>query len=185
MPPHSRPPGDFTQPAAAAAAAAAVAAAAATATATATATVAAMQQDTQNKDMNQYGPVCCNVHTYTSSFTLIPLSAVYCIGPCPSFADDFVVPDGAQPGLPEPIHEPGARGSQGPSISPREHGPRSGHEPFQHGLLTHGNESSPAPGDGALWRPRCPENTPAGIPRIQASGYGHAGCEETLPWRGE
>uniref|UniRef100_A0AAZ3QPA0 SP-RING-type domain-containing protein n=1 Tax=Oncorhynchus tshawytscha TaxID=74940 RepID=A0AAZ3QPA0_ONCTS len=59
MPPHPRPPSDFTQPAAAAAAAA-VAAAAATATATATATVAAMQQDTQNKDMNQYGPVCCN-----------------------------------------------------------------------------------------------------------------------------
>uniref|UniRef100_A0A8C4GMS4 Zinc finger, MIZ-type containing 1a n=1 Tax=Dicentrarchus labrax TaxID=13489 RepID=A0A8C4GMS4_DICLA len=50
---HSRPPGDFTQPAAAAAAAA-VAAAAATATATATATVAALQE-TQNKDMNQYG----------------------------------------------------------------------------------------------------------------------------------
>lgn len=52
---HSRPPGDFTQPAAAAAAAA-VAAAAATATATATATVAAMQE-TQNKDMSQYGQV--------------------------------------------------------------------------------------------------------------------------------
>lgn len=43
-----------TQPAAAAAAAA-VAAAAATATATATATVAL--QETQNKDMNQYGQV--------------------------------------------------------------------------------------------------------------------------------
>lgn len=55
MPPHSRPQTDFTQPAAAAAAAA-VAAAAATATATATATVAAMQE-TQNKDMSQYGPV--------------------------------------------------------------------------------------------------------------------------------
>lgn len=55
VPPHSRPPSDFTQPAAAAAAAA-VAAAAATATATATATVAALQE-TQNKDMNQYGPV--------------------------------------------------------------------------------------------------------------------------------
>lgn len=53
---HTRPPGDFTQPAAAAAAAA-VAAAAATATATATATVAALQE-TQNKDMNQYGQVC-------------------------------------------------------------------------------------------------------------------------------
>lgn len=55
IPPNSRPPSDFTQPAAAAAAAA-VAAAAATATATATATVAALQE-TQNKDMNQYGPV--------------------------------------------------------------------------------------------------------------------------------
>ncbi|XP_056387334.1 zinc finger MIZ domain-containing protein 1 isoform X2 [Hyla sarda] len=55
MPPHTRPPTDFTQPAAAAAAAA-VAAAAATATATATATVAALQE-TQNKDMNQYGPM--------------------------------------------------------------------------------------------------------------------------------
>lgn len=52
---HTRPTGDFTQPAAAAAAAA-VAAAAATATATATATVAALQE-TQNKDMNQYGQV--------------------------------------------------------------------------------------------------------------------------------
>uniref|UniRef100_A0A673JLV8 Zinc finger, MIZ-type containing 1a n=1 Tax=Sinocyclocheilus rhinocerous TaxID=307959 RepID=A0A673JLV8_9TELE len=49
MPPHTRPPSDFTQPAAAAAAAA-VAAAAATATATATATVAALQET--NKDMN-------------------------------------------------------------------------------------------------------------------------------------
>lgn len=55
IPPHSRPPSDFAQPAAAAAAAA-VAAAAATATATATATVAALQE-TQNKDMNQYGAV--------------------------------------------------------------------------------------------------------------------------------
>lgn len=52
----TRPPSDFSQPAAAAAAAAAVAAAAATATATATATVAALQE-TQHKDMNQYGPV--------------------------------------------------------------------------------------------------------------------------------
>ncbi|XP_035387553.1 zinc finger MIZ domain-containing protein 1a isoform X4 [Electrophorus electricus] len=55
MPPHTRPPSDFTQPAAAAAAAA-VAAAAATATATATATVAALQET--NKDMNQYGQMC-------------------------------------------------------------------------------------------------------------------------------
>ncbi|XP_062319394.1 zinc finger MIZ domain-containing protein 1a isoform X4 [Osmerus eperlanus] len=66
MPPHSRTPADFTQPAAAAAAAA-VAAAAATATATATATVAAMQE-TQNKDMNQYGQMC-------SSFQMGPAQA--------------------------------------------------------------------------------------------------------------
>ncbi|KAM6956700.1 zinc finger MIZ domain-containing protein 1a isoform 2-T2 [Aplochiton taeniatus] len=56
MPPHTRSSADFAQPAAAAAAAA-VAAAAATATATATATVAAMQE-TQNKDMTQYGQMC-------------------------------------------------------------------------------------------------------------------------------
>uniref|UniRef100_A0A8C1VBB0 Zinc finger, MIZ-type containing 1b n=1 Tax=Cyprinus carpio TaxID=7962 RepID=A0A8C1VBB0_CYPCA len=54
LPSQTRPPSDFSQPAAAAAAAA-VAAAAATATATATATVAALQE-TQHKDMNQYGP---------------------------------------------------------------------------------------------------------------------------------
>ncbi|XP_077115510.1 zinc finger MIZ domain-containing protein 1 isoform X1 [Ranitomeya variabilis] len=66
IPPHTRPSADFTQPAAAAAAAA-VAAAAATATATATATVAALQE-TQNKDMNQYGPVC-------SSFQMGPAQA--------------------------------------------------------------------------------------------------------------
>ncbi|XP_042559089.1 zinc finger MIZ domain-containing protein 1-like isoform X3 [Clupea harengus] len=66
MPPHSRNPADFTQPAAAAAAAA-VAAAAATATATATATVAALQE-TQNKDMNQYGQMC-------SSFQMGPNQA--------------------------------------------------------------------------------------------------------------
>ncbi|XP_068424742.1 zinc finger MIZ domain-containing protein 1a isoform X3 [Clinocottus analis] len=68
---HTRSPGDFTQPAAAAAAAA-VAAAAATATATATATVAAMQE-TQNKDMNQYGQMCSSfqmgpAQTYNSQF---------------------------------------------------------------------------------------------------------------------
>ncbi|XP_014915188.1 zinc finger MIZ domain-containing protein 1 isoform X2 [Poecilia latipinna] len=66
IPPNSRPPSDFTQPAAAAAAAA-VAAAAATATATATATVAALQE-TQNKDMNQYGPM-------SSSFQMGPNQA--------------------------------------------------------------------------------------------------------------
>lgn len=67
---HTRPTGDFTPPAAAAAAAA-VAAAAATATATATATVAALQE-TQNKDMNQYGQVqptqLTTWHTYRNIF---------------------------------------------------------------------------------------------------------------------
>uniref|UniRef100_A0A4W3H8T9 Zinc finger, MIZ-type containing 1a n=1 Tax=Callorhinchus milii TaxID=7868 RepID=A0A4W3H8T9_CALMI len=66
MPPHSRAPTDFTQPAAAAAAAA-VAAAAATATATATATVAALQEK-QNQEMNQYGPA-------SSSFQMGPAQA--------------------------------------------------------------------------------------------------------------
>lgn len=66
IPSHSRPPSDFTQPAAAAAAAA-VAAAAATATATATATVAALQE-TQNKDMNQYGPVRNTNNVFISAF---------------------------------------------------------------------------------------------------------------------
>ncbi|XP_037322439.2 zinc finger MIZ domain-containing protein 1a isoform X3 [Pungitius pungitius] len=73
---HSRPPGDFTQPAAAAAAAA-VAAAAATATATATATVAAMQE-TQNKDMSQYGQMC-------SSFQM---------GPAQTYSSQFMNPSG-------------------------------------------------------------------------------------------
>ncbi|XP_028325201.1 zinc finger MIZ domain-containing protein 1a isoform X5 [Gouania willdenowi] len=61
-----------TQPAAAAAAAA-VAAAAATATATATATVAALQE-TQNKDMNQYGQMC-------PSFQM---------GPAPAYNNQFM-----------------------------------------------------------------------------------------------
>ncbi|KFQ63906.1 Zinc finger MIZ domain-containing protein 1, partial [Pelecanus crispus] len=50
IPPHTRPPADFTQPAAAAAAAAVAAGRGPTAT------VAALQE-TQNKDMNQYGPM--------------------------------------------------------------------------------------------------------------------------------
>ncbi|XP_035982357.1 zinc finger MIZ domain-containing protein 1a isoform X2 [Fundulus heteroclitus] len=79
---HTRPPGDFTPPAAAAAAAA-VAAAAATATATATATVAALQE-TQNKDMNQYGQMC-------PSFQM---------GPAPSYNSQF-------------MNQPGPRGPPG------------------------------------------------------------------------
>uniref|UniRef100_A0A3P9HQ87 Zinc finger, MIZ-type containing 1a n=1 Tax=Oryzias latipes TaxID=8090 RepID=A0A3P9HQ87_ORYLA len=79
---HTRPPGDFTPPAAAAAAAA-VAAAAATATATATATVAALQE-TQNKEMNQYGQMC-------PSFQM---------GPAPAYNSQF-------------MNQPGPRGPPG------------------------------------------------------------------------
>uniref|UniRef100_A0A8C6VVI0 Zinc finger, MIZ-type containing 1a n=1 Tax=Nothobranchius furzeri TaxID=105023 RepID=A0A8C6VVI0_NOTFU len=79
---HARPSGDFTPPAAAAAAAA-VAAAAATATATATATVAALQE-TQNKDMNQYGQMC-------PSFQM---------GPSPAYNSQF-------------MNQPGPRGPPG------------------------------------------------------------------------
>ncbi|XP_033467152.1 zinc finger MIZ domain-containing protein 1-like isoform X1 [Epinephelus lanceolatus] len=89
IPPHSRPPSDFTQPAAAAAAAA-VAAAAATATATATATVAALQE-TQNKDMNQYGPM-------SSSFQM---------GPNQAYNSQFM----NQPGPRGPPSLPGNMGS--------------------------------------------------------------------------
>ncbi|KAM4730101.1 zinc finger MIZ domain-containing protein 1a isoform 1-T1 [Anableps anableps] len=79
---HTRPPGDFTPPAAAAAAAA-VAAAAATATATATATVAALQE-TQNKEINQYGQMC-------PSFQM---------GPAPAYNSQF-------------MNQPGPRGPPG------------------------------------------------------------------------
>lgn len=76
MPQHSRQPGDFTQPAAAAAAAA-VAAAAATATATATATVAAMQQETQNKEINQYGQVWTR-HACTNTVIITRTQTHHC-----------------------------------------------------------------------------------------------------------
>ncbi|XP_053721586.1 zinc finger MIZ domain-containing protein 1-like isoform X2 [Synchiropus splendidus] len=88
IPAHSRTPSDFTQPAAAAAAAA-VAAAAATATATATATVAALQE-TQNKDMNQYGPM-------SSSFQM---------GPNQAYNSQFI----NQPGPRGPPSHPGGMG---------------------------------------------------------------------------
>ncbi|XP_059388865.1 zinc finger MIZ domain-containing protein 1-like [Carassius carassius] len=75
LPAQTRPPSDFSQPAAAAAAAA-VAAAAATATATATATVAALQE-THHKDMNQCGAMCSSFqmgpnHAYSTSFVNQP-----------------------------------------------------------------------------------------------------------------
>ncbi|XP_052467972.1 zinc finger MIZ domain-containing protein 1 [Carassius gibelio] len=85
LPSQTRPPSDFSQPAAAAAAAA-VAAAAATATATATATVAALQE-TQHQDMNQYGAMC-------SSFQM---------GPNQAYSTQFV----NQPGPQGPPAHPG------------------------------------------------------------------------------
>ncbi|XP_060130989.1 zinc finger MIZ domain-containing protein 1 isoform X1 [Zootoca vivipara] len=122
MPPHTRPPADFTQPAAAAAAAA-VAAAAATATATATATVAALQE-TQNKEMNQYGPVC-------SSFQM---------GPTQAYNNQFM----NQPGPRGPASMPGSMnpGSMGAGMTPSSmsgppmgmNQPRPpGMNPFNHG----------------------------------------------------
>ncbi|XP_065128882.2 zinc finger MIZ domain-containing protein 1-like isoform X1 [Paramisgurnus dabryanus] len=91
MPPQTRPHSDYSQPAAAAAAAA-VAAAAATATATATATVAALQE-TQHKDMNQYGPMC-------SSFQM---------GPNQAYSTQFMNQSGPRgpPALPSAV-SPGA-----------------------------------------------------------------------------
>ncbi|XP_043087155.1 zinc finger MIZ domain-containing protein 1-like [Puntigrus tetrazona] len=111
LPAQTRPPSDFSQPAAAAAAAA-VAAAAATATATATATVAALQE-TQHKDMNQYGPMC-------SSFQM---------GPNQAYSTPFV----NQPGPRGPPAHPGAmnmgqpRGQMGPYGGQRT--PQQGYGP--------------------------------------------------------
>uniref|UniRef100_A0A673GX24 Zinc finger MIZ domain-containing protein 1-like n=1 Tax=Sinocyclocheilus rhinocerous TaxID=307959 RepID=A0A673GX24_9TELE len=111
LPSQTRPPSDFSQPAAAAAATA-VAAAAATATATATATVAALQE-TQHKDMNQCGPMC-------SSFQM---------GPNQAYSTPFV----NQPGPRGPPAHPGAmnvgqpRGQMGPYGGQRT--PQQGYGP--------------------------------------------------------
>ncbi|MEE6488746.1 hypothetical protein FKM82_015347 [Ascaphus truei] len=112
IPPHSRQPGDFTQPAAAAAAAA-VAAAAATATATATATVAAMQE-TQNKDMNQYGQMG-PAQAYNSQFMSQPGSRVQ------SSMAGSMNPAGMGPNM-------APSGMSGPSMGMNQ--PRPGMNPF-------------------------------------------------------
>ncbi|KAK9965948.1 hypothetical protein ABG768_005010 [Culter alburnus] len=105
LPSQTRPPSDFSQPAAAAAAAA-VAAAAATATATATATVAALQE-TQHKDMNQYGPMC-------SSFQM---------GPNQAYSTQFV----NQPGPRGPPAHPGTMNMGQPRGQMAQMGPYGGH----------------------------------------------------------
>ncbi|XP_051529548.1 zinc finger MIZ domain-containing protein 1-like [Myxocyprinus asiaticus] len=89
MPSQTRPHSDFSQPAAAAAVAAA------TATATATATVAALQE-TQHKDMNQYGPMC-------SSFQM---------GPSQTYSTQFM----NQPGPRGPLASPKAMNADGMSM---------------------------------------------------------------------
>ncbi|XP_016370422.1 zinc finger MIZ domain-containing protein 1-like [Sinocyclocheilus rhinocerous] len=126
LPAQTRPPSDFSQPAAAAAAAA-VAAAAATATATATATVAALQE-TQHKDMNQYGPMC-------SSFQM---------GPNQAYSTPFV----NQPGPRGPPAHPGAmnmgqpRGQMGPYGGQRTPQQGYGPRPVQ-------GAKRPYPGEGS------------------------------------
>ena len=142
--PHSRPPSDFTQPAAAAAAAA-VAAAAATATATATAAVAALQE-TQNKDMNQYGPVRKEIlkcFVWRSGCRLNLKQKGFCL------PDGLLLPDGTKPGIQQPVHEPA--GAPRPSVAPWKHGHR--HECVHHEWAPHWNEPAQGPRHGAF---RCP-----------------------------
>ncbi|XP_061087458.1 zinc finger MIZ domain-containing protein 1a isoform X5 [Conger conger] len=130
IPPHSRTPADFTQPAAAAAAAA-VAAAAATATATATATVAALQE-TQNKDMNQYGPMC-------SSFQM---------GPSQAYSSQFMNQPGPRgpPSIPGNMN-PGNMGS-GMSASNMSGPPMGMSQPRAPGMSPFGNHGQRMPQQG-------------------------------------
>ncbi|XP_016326460.1 zinc finger MIZ domain-containing protein 1-like isoform X1 [Sinocyclocheilus anshuiensis] len=144
LPSQTRPPSDFSQPAAAAAA---VAAAAATATATATATVAALQE-TQHKDMNQCGPMC-------SSFQM---------GPNQAYSTPFV----NQPGPRGPPAHPGAmnvgqpRGQMGPYGGQRT--PQQGYGP----RLVQGVKR-PYPGEGSYG----PQYGPNGLFGSQQGQYPH------------
>uniref|UniRef100_A0A672H5B3 Zinc finger, MIZ-type containing 1a n=1 Tax=Salarias fasciatus TaxID=181472 RepID=A0A672H5B3_SALFA len=126
---HTRPPGDFTQPAAAAAAAA-VAAAAATATATATATVAALQE-TQNKDMNQYGQMC-------PSFQM---------GPAPAYSSQFMNqpgPRGPPAGM-NPARTPG----MGPFGAHNQRMPQQGYPGGPRPGMPMQGMKRPYPGEGS------------------------------------
>lgn len=166
---HTRPPGDFTQPAAAAAAAA-VAAAAATATATATATVAALQE-TQNKDMNQYGQVLQNPNVTDQS--LQPKYSLFIIPPL----DVLFVPNGHRSGLQQPVHEPA-----GPKGTPRRD--ESCHEQPQYERPSHGHEPGPDAGHGPFRGSR-PENASAGVSGRPSARRDGAGGEEAVSWGGE
>ncbi|XP_041117012.1 zinc finger MIZ domain-containing protein 1-like isoform X3 [Polyodon spathula] len=127
IPQHTRPSNDFTQPAAAAAAAA-VAAAAATATATATATVAALQE-TQNKDMNQYGSVC-------SSFQM---------GPTQTYNNQYMNQPGPRgpPSMPGQMN-PGSMGA-GMTASNMSGPPMGMNQPRPPGMNPFGNHSQRMP----------------------------------------
>ncbi|KAK6329542.1 hypothetical protein J4Q44_G00015200 [Coregonus suidteri] len=150
MPPHSRPAGDFTQPAAAAAAAA-VAAAAATATATATATVAAMQQDTQNKDMNPYGPM-------TSSFQM---------GPNQAYQNQFM---NQGPGRP-----------RGPPSLPVNMGPGPGMNPSNMGPSHMGLNQPRAQGMGPFGGHGGQRIPQQGYPGPRPQGMGMQGMKRPYP----
>lgn len=171
MPPHTRPPSDFTQPAAAAAAAA-VAAAAATATATATATVAALQET--NKDMNQYNQV-------GPSLVLASYPGFLNESTCSSemllaFSTGLLLfPDGADARLQQPVHEP-AR-APWPPVHGRGHEPSWygwWHEQLQHEWPSDGYEPAQRPRDGPIRWPWA-KDAPTGLPWTQTSVYAHAG----------
>ena len=96
--------------------------------------------------------------------------------------DEFHLPDGTQPGVQQPVHEPA--GSPGPADPLGEHGP--GHECFQHGRPSHGDEPAQGPGHGAVRAPRPADAPAAGLRRAPgAAGHEHAGYEEALPGGGE
>ncbi|XP_035389694.1 zinc finger MIZ domain-containing protein 1-like isoform X2 [Electrophorus electricus] len=145
--PNSRPHSDFSQPAAAAAAAA-VAAAAATATATATATVAALQE-TQNKDMSQYGPMCSSFQmganqTYGGQF----LSTAAPRGP-PALQSSLT--PGGMAGTPMGIGQP--RGQMGPYGGQRM--PQQG---YPSGRTQNLPMKRPYPGDASYGGQQCGPN---------------------------
>lgn len=173
---HTRPPGDFTPPAAAAAAAA-VAAAAATATATATATVAALQE-TQNKDMNQYRQVqptqLTTWHTYRNIF-IEHLNLLF-------FSDVSIVPNGSHSGLQQPVYEP-VRPTRPPGrYESSQHG--ISHEQPQYERAPDGYEPSSNPRHGTFWSSQPKDATPR-VSWGASTGHSHAGDEEAISWGGQ
>ncbi|XP_038149015.1 zinc finger MIZ domain-containing protein 1a isoform X1 [Cyprinodon tularosa] len=172
---HSRAPGDFTPPAAAAAAAA-VAAAAATATATATATVAALQE-TQNKEMNQYGQMC-------PSFQM---------GPAPSYNSQFMNqpgPRGPPGGMnPAAMNNPNMSGppigmsqartpSMGPFGGPGQRMPQQGYPGGPRQGLPMQGMKRPYPGEGNYGGQQFGPNSQF---QHQQAGYPSSNASRPLP----